>query len=41
MVKIQTDISDKADLSVRLYMAKNNIKSKANAINKILEALRI
>jgi len=40
MVKATTNLSEKADKNVKLYMVENNISDKRVAINKICEDLK-
>lgn len=40
MVKVQVDLTDKANKKVKMYMVENDITDKKAAINKILEGLK-
>lgn len=41
MVKVQVDLTEKANKNLRIYMARSNIDSKKKAINDYLETMAI
>ncbi len=41
MAQNRIDLSEKADMNLRVYMAKNRLKNKQDAINDILENIEV
>jgi hypothetical protein len=40
-VKVQLELSDKANEIVSIYKIKNNLRTKAEAINRVLESSEV